>query len=94
MSEPIIINDVESSKKTDFMKISGNLLMNINYKVAFFLFIVGIIVFSDLFISNIINKFQNSADGECPNTKGTMIQLMFIIIAYIIIDLIVKYEFL
>lgn len=82
------------SKKTDFMAMTGNLLTNINYKVAFLLFIMGMIVFSDVFIDGILSGFSDTVDAECTTTKGTMLQLMFMTIAYILIDLLVQYEWL
>lgn len=85
-------NNSKDGNNTDLMKMSGNLLTNINYKVAFLLFIVGMIIFSDVFIESVIGKFSDSVDGDSPTTKGTIIQLLLIVLAYIILDLIVKYE--
>ena len=81
-------------KKTDLMKMTGNLLTNINYKVAFLLFVVSMVLFSDVFIDTVLNKFSDSVEGECTTTKGTMLQLLFMIFAYIVLDLIVHYELL
>jgi hypothetical protein len=84
----------KKGKSSDFLKIGGSLISNINYKVAFLLFVVGMLVFSDIFIDNVLCKFDDSVQGECTTTKGTMLQLTFIIIAYIVLDLTVKYELL
>jgi hypothetical protein len=81
-------------RNTDFLKMGGGLITSINYKVSFMLFIVSMLIFSDLFIDNVLNKFNDTVTGECTTTKGTMLQLMFMIIAYIVLDLIVKYEIL
>ena len=48
------------------------------------------IIFSDIFINGIIGKFQNTLHGECTTTKGTILQLTFLVIGYIIIDLLNK----
>lgn len=93
MSEEIV-EPIETGKKTDLMKVTGNLITNINYKVGFLLFMIGILIFSDLFIENVLKNFKGSTVGECTTTKGTLLQLMFLIIAYIILDLVVKYGFL
>lgn len=79
---------------TDFMNVSGNILTSINYKVTFLLFVVGMLLFSDVFIENVLIKFNDTVDGECTTTKGTMIQLILLIISYIVLDLLVKYKFL
>lgn len=79
---------------TDLVHVSGNLISNINYKVAFFIFFIGMIVFSDIFIDSILSNFESSVSGECATTKGTFIQLLVMVITYIIVDLLVKYDFL
>jgi hypothetical protein len=84
----------KKGKKTDFLKMSTNLIGNINYKVSFMLFVVSMLIFSDMFIDNVLNKFSDSVQGECTTTKGTVIQLLFMVVAYIILDLVVKYEIL
>jgi len=84
----------KKSKKTDFMAITGGLLKNINYKVAFLLFMISMVIFSDVFIEGVLSGFSDAVSGECTTTKGTMLQLMFMVIAYIILDLIVKYDIL
>lgn len=86
--------DVENidvdNKKTDFVAISGNLFSSINFKVAFFLFLLGMILFSNLFINGVLSKFSNSVSGECTTTKGTVIQLGLFSGGYILIDLLVQ----
>jgi hypothetical protein len=84
----------KKSKKTDFMKMTGNLIGSINYKVAFLLFMIGMIIFSDIFIDGFLSHISDTVSGECPTTKGTMLQLLFMVIAYIILDLVVQYDWL
>jgi hypothetical protein len=84
----------KKSKTTDLMKMTGNLLSNINYKVAFLLFVSSMIIFSDVFIDNVLSEFSDTVDGECATTKGTMLQLLFMVLAYILLDLVVHYELL
>lgn len=80
--------------KSDFMKLSGNLLSNINWKVSFLLFIVGMLIFSDVFIDNVLRQFSGTVEVECTTTKGTMMQLTCIVLVYIFLDLMVKYDWL
>lgn len=82
----------KKAKKTDFMQLTGNLITDINYKVAFLLFVIGMIVFSDVFIDNVISKIDGTVDGEITTSKGTILQLLFLVIGYVIADLVVKYE--
>jgi hypothetical protein len=80
------------AKSSDFIQETGNLLSNINYKVAIMLFFISMLIFSDLFIDKFLTKFDNAVYGEATTTKGTMIQLIFLVIGYIIADLLVKYD--
>ena len=82
----------DKDKKDDFVQMSVCLLNNINFKVAFFLLLIGMIIFSDMFINGVIGKFQNTMHGECTTTKGTILQLIFLVISYIVIDLLNKSE--
>lgn len=94
MSEPIVEGDCDSdnsSKKTDLMKISGGVLSNINYKVGFLLFFIGMLIFSDIFIDNVLPATMHDGAG-CPNTVGTVTQLTMLVLIYIVLDLLVKYE--
>ena len=95
MSEPIDnIKPSKNNKKSDFMKVGGGVLIDINYKISAFLFMMGMFIFSDIFIDKIMTQFEGAVDGECTTTKGTMIQLICLVIGYIIIDLVIQYEIL
>ena len=69
----------------DFPSIFMDITKKINFKLAFFLYIAGIIIFSDIFIENVLSS--SMVDGICANTKGTMVQLLLLVISYIILDL-------
>lgn len=79
-------------KRSDFMKLSGDIMSNINYKIAIFIFIIGMLLFSDVFIENILSGIGGSVEDGTPTTKGTVILLLFLVLAYIVLDLIVKYN--
>lgn len=76
--------------KDDLMAMFSDLFNSINYKVAFFLFILGIFIFSDLFVDGVLMSFKDAVYTDVPTTKGTTIQLMFLTIGYIVIDLLVS----
>ena len=82
--------DDESSKKSDLINVGSGLLSNINYKLAFFMFILGMFLFSDLFIEQVLSNTPGAVDGECATSKGTMIQLLFYTVSLIILDLMIK----
>jgi hypothetical protein len=81
-------NDYECESNDDFPSIFTDIFKTINWKVAFFMYLLAIVIFSDVFIDIMLTK--DSIYGDCPNTKGTMIQITFLIIGYIIIDLLVQ----
>jgi len=79
-------------KKTDFVNITGNIFCNINYKLSIFMFLFGILLFSDLFIETFLIKIPGAVDGENTTTKGTIIQLLVFCLVLIILDLLIKYK--
>lgn len=83
-----------TNENDDFSHMLVDLFKKINVKIAIFIFLIGIFVFSDLFIEIFLNKFNGAVDGHETTTKGTMIQLMMISVSYIILDLLVQGEFL
>ena len=90
LGDPKKIKSKSPSNEEDFPSMGVNLIKKINFKVSIFLFFIGIFIFSDIFIENILPK--NTIDGFCTNTQGTMIQLLSFVIAYIILDLMVQGE--
>jgi hypothetical protein len=97
MSESIeIVDDTDkhysNTKKSDFVVLTGNVVNSINFKMAIFLFFIGMLIFSDVFIDSILNQFDGAVHGECATTKGTMIQLIAFILCYIILDLLIQGE--
>ena len=78
----------------DFPSMATDMIKGINWKIAFFIFILGIFIFSDVFIEMCLVNFTDTIDGDCPTTKGTIIQLLFLVLGYIILDLSVQGEFL
>lgn len=80
----------KKSKRSDFVKVISNMVGSLNIKVAFFLFFIGMIIFSDVFIDGFLSSFPDSSNGDCTTTKGTMIQLTLFVMAYLVLDLLVQ----
>ena len=64
----------------------------VNFRIAIFLFVFGIFIFSDLFIDNVLCKVNGATSADSATTKGTMIQLLILVIFYLIVDLLVQGE--
>jgi hypothetical protein len=86
----VIKNKGKKNDKSDFITIFSDLFNNINYKVAILLFILGIFIFSDSFIETFLTGFKDSVEGDSPTTKGTMLQLIFLTLGYVMLDLMVS----
>jgi hypothetical protein len=84
--------EVNSHNGDDFPSMLITLLKNVHWRVALFLFIACIMIFSNVFVEVILANFKNAVDADCPNSKGTFIQLLFVIVAYITIDLLATGE--
>jgi hypothetical protein len=87
--------DKKLSDDDDFPSMFVKLFSRINIKVAIFIFILGLFLFSDIFIKNILSSFKGAvSDLGYPTTNGTVIQLIFLIIAYLIVDLLIQGNYL
>jgi hypothetical protein len=60
---------------TDLVGATGSFFAMINYKLIIIMFLIGVIIFSDLFIEKFLTGFNGAVDGETPTSKGTMIQV-------------------
>ena len=86
------IEDIHDSKKSDFMTAGSSIITSINYKVAILLLFISFIIFSDLFVDSVLAPIPEAVIAGQVTTKGTLIQIIFLIIGYIASDLSVKYE--
>lgn len=74
---------------SDFPSMGVELFKKINFKVALFMFLIGLVILSDMFIEKFIPiEYQDGTNN--PNTKGTFLQLLVMVISYIIVDLLVQ----
>lgn len=86
--------DDESTKPDDFIGIISYGFGSINFKHLIFMLIMFIFLSSDVYVDRVLSKIPGTVFNRSPNTKGTMIQLMFFAIAYILIDILVSYKIL
>jgi hypothetical protein len=89
-SEIINIKDFNTSKNNgDLFHICSKVYDNMKIKLAGILFVVFIILNSDIYAENILAKFfTNSYDNSCDTIteKGIIISGILMIIIYIILD--------
>jgi hypothetical protein len=83
-------NSSSNFSNADFITMFYDLFNSINYKVALLLFLLGVILFSDIFIESFLIHISGAVDGDTPTSKGTTIQLLLQTLGYIIFDLLVS----
>ena len=92
MSDTETLDDINMETQSceidgDFPSISIELLKKINAKVAIFLMIIGIFLFSDIFIEIMPDSYKS---GDTPTTHGTILQLTLLVISYLVLDLLIQ----
>jgi hypothetical protein len=83
-------SNFSNSSNADFITMFYDLFNAINYKVTILLFLLGVILFSDIFIESFLIHISGAVDGDTPTSKGTTIQLLLQTIGYIVFDLLVS----
>ena len=94
-SETLVDDNTKKSEKepdNDFPSICVELTKKVNFKVAFFMFMLGLFIFSDVFMNNFLSESLH--EGGVPNSTGTLVQLTIFVLSYIVIDLLVQGEIL
>ena len=79
-----------SCDQDDFSSMTIDLIKKINFKVAIFIFLIGMFIFSNTFIDLALRPIDGAVKGYDETSKGTFIQVMFLSMAYIILDLAVQ----
>lgn len=95
--EEIEFDDVEeelenNSRRPDsFIEIFADFFGGVNYKIIFFLFIIFMFINSDIFIEKVLSRFEGSVEGRTTITnKGTFISSIFLILFYMIFDMLIR----
>jgi hypothetical protein len=97
--EEIDFDAIENSKSTnsksgnkkkqspgDFPSLFADLFMKIPWKLAFFLFILFIILTSDVFIDKCLRKVPGSVSNMTSTNKGTIVQAIVLVLFFIILN--------
>jgi len=83
-------DDTLDQKSDDFSSIFMDCMTTINFKLLLFLFLVFVLVTSDVFVDKILSKCNGATENRNPTMKGTFIQGFVVVILYILLDLIIK----
>lgn len=87
-SDPIIPN----KRPDDLTTMIVDIFSSIQYKFLGLMLIMFIILSSDVFINRILARFGGAVNVKCPTSWGTFLQGLFLVLAMIIIDALIRQE--
>jgi hypothetical protein len=87
--------DKQSKKKQkdvagDFPSIIASLLLDLPWMSGIFVFIIFIILNSDVFINSVLSKIKDTTKNSVPTTKGTLISGLILSLAFIVFFAIIE----
>ena len=82
-----------TNKNDNFISMGVSGLQEFRFKPYFLLFLIFIILTCNVFVDKCLAQFQGAVDGDEPTTKGTVIQGLFLVMIYIIIDYLCQYNY-
>lgn len=84
-------DDSDNQDDHDFPSMLMKLCCRLNIKIGIFIFILGLFIFSDVFVRNVLSQFSDAVGSlNYPTTYGTIVQLLFLVFGYLLIDLLVQ----
>jgi succinate dehydrogenase hydrophobic anchor subunit len=82
------MNDVDgdvADKKSSLFDVVIDAVSGIQYKFFILMFIIFMIISTDVFASRVLGKFEGTIEGKNITSWGTMLQGTFLVLACIII---------
>ncbi len=86
-SDPII---TPGERPDDFAAVIVDIFSHIQFKLVGLVFLWFIFLSSDTFIGRVLSTFKDAVDYKCPTSYGTMLQGMFLVIALLVTDLLIR----
>lgn len=84
------IDYLDDDEGNDFITLGKDLFSKVPFKKAALLALVMVLVMSTTFINTVLTRISGAVDLECTTTKGSLIQILVIVLAYIGIDIIIN----
>lgn len=84
-SEPIVVEH-----HAGFVNMLGDSIGGMGFKMMAILLLLFILVNSDVFVMRILAKVNGAVDLNAATNYGTIIQGIFLVMAYIVLDTLVK----
>jgi hypothetical protein len=90
-SEKIVVS--QKYHPSDFGEILKHLIHELPVKMAFIVFMLYIILSSDVFINRVLGRIHGAISGiDTPSTYGTVVTGLLLTLFYIIFDVLVRKE--
>jgi hypothetical protein len=86
-SDPIIAG---GQKPDDLNSVILDVMSHVQYRLFAIMFIVFIVLSSDVFIKRVLDKFNNAVSGSTTTSWGTVLQGVFLVLACLISDILIK----
>lgn len=92
MSDSAPISVSKKNRPDDFSVMLKDMVCSFNYKLIFMLFFFFLLVNSDVFMTRILEKFDNAYDYKSPTNYGVVLQGIFLILMYMVADVLIKQD--
>jgi hypothetical protein len=85
-------NKSERGPPSDIPGILADLFMSLPWSLAFILFIMYILMNSDIFINGVLGKIKNASKNMVPTNKGTLISAMILAIVFMVFYMLICHK--
>lgn len=80
----------DMEKHDNFISMGVEALKNCRWKSYFMLFFIFLILTCDIFNDRCLSQFNGAVDGCDPTTYGSVLQGIFLVIFFVIVDYVVQ----
>jgi hypothetical protein len=85
--------DKGNDERPDTMtSLFGEIAKKISWKIALFVFVLVLLIWSDVFIENIMTKFDGLVEGRMVSQKGTIVQATVLTLAVIVLSFLISVD--
>lgn len=89
MSDSDYIDDV-TIESNDMIGMFNDVISNVQFKFVGMMFLVFLVLSTDTFITRVLSVFGSAVGGGCPTSWGTVLQGMFLVLAMLLIDPLIR----
>lgn len=79
-----------SGRPSDFAEIMASVITRVNIVGKLLLFILILVIMSDIFVDKILSKGKGLVEHRAPTSKGVAVQAIFIVLGFSILEIFVK----